>query len=301
MGGHNPAFTVRSGEAFTVFTEDCFSGRLTSTEGRPREIAPFPRVNPLVGPIAVNGVKAGDTLAIRLLKLEPARDWGVATISPNFGLLSGTRLSPNLQREQTEHVWIWRYARDHKSLTCETADGRTLSTQSRPFHGTLGVAPPNGEVRLGIAPGDYGGNLDIPDLAAGATLYLRANVDGGHVYIGDGHLAQGDGEIAGTGVEGAFFTTMRIDRLPHDPTLGWPRLETETHFGAVGVARPLDDAVRIAASELVRWVETTSSLTLADAHQFVSQNCRIRIGNLVNPAFTVLLSLPKDRFEAVLN
>ena len=294
LGGHTPRLSVRPGETFTVFTEDCFSGKLTSADGKPREVAPYPQVNPLTGPIHVKGIKAGDILAIRLLELEPARDWGVATISPDFGLLSGTRVSPNLQPEQGERVWIWRFSSDRTTLVTKADSDATLTAPYRPFHGTLGVAPAHGEVRLGVAPGDFGGNLDIPDLTAGATLYLRANVDGGHVYIGDGHYAQGDGEIAGTAIEGAFFTTLMIDRAEPDDSFDWPRLETETHIGVIGCARPLDDAVRIAVAGLVRWVASRTGLSVMDAHQLVSQNCRLRIGNLVNPAFSVLCSVSKE-------
>ena len=294
LGGHTPRLTVKPGETFTVFTEDCFSGKLTSVDGKPREVAPYPQVNPLTGPIAVEGVSAGDILAIRLHRLEPARDSGVATISPNFGFLSGTRASPNLQREQDERVWIWRLASDRRTLTTQAADGRILTAPWRPFHGTLGVAPAHGEVRLGVVPGDFGGNFDIPDLTEGATLYLRANVDGGHVYIGDGHYAQGDGEIAGTAVEGAFNTTLSIDLADGDDAFDWPRLETETHIGVIGCARPLDDAARIAVAGLVRWVAVRTGLDLMDAHQLVSQTCALRIGNVVNPAFTVLCSVPKS-------
>jgi acetamidase/formamidase len=293
LGGHTPKLSVRPGEPFTVFTEDCFSGRLTSVDGRPREVAPYPKVNPLTGPIAVEGVKAGDILAIRLLALEPARDWGVATISPNFGLLSGTRASPNLQPEQDERVWIWRFSADRTALVTNTAGGATLMAPYRPFHGTLGVAPAHGEVRLGVVPGDFGGNLDIPDLTAGATLYLRANLDGGHIYIGDGHYAQGDGEIAGTAIEGAFLTTLSVARGEPDESFEWPRLETETHIGVIGCARPVDDALRIAVAGLVRWVAGRTGLDVTDAHQLVSQTCTLRIGNLVNPAFSVLCSVPR--------
>jgi amidase len=293
FGGHVPRLSVKPGETFTVFTEDCFSGKLDTVDGKPREVAPYPKVNPLAGPIAVESVKAGDILAIRLHRIEPARYWGVATISPNFGFLSGTRAAPNLQAEQEERVWIWRLSADRKTLTTRTADGRVLTAPWRPFHGTLGVAPAHGEVRLGVVPGDFGGNLDIPDLTAGATLYLRANVDGGHVSIGDGHYAQGDGEIAGTAVEGAFHTTLSIDKTDADDAFDWPRLETQTHIGVIGCARPLDDAARIAVAGLVRWVAARTRLDLMDAHQLVSQTCALRIGNVVNPAFTVLCSIPK--------
>ncbi|ODT13463.1 MAG: hypothetical protein ABS57_18500 [Mesorhizobium sp. SCN 65-12] len=294
FGGHAPKRTVVAGKPFTVFTEDCFSGKLTSTDGKPREVAPFPKVNPLTGPIAVEGVKAGDILAVHLMSLQPARDWGVATISPNFGLLSGTRGAPNLQPEQEERVWIWRFEPDGRTLATTAANGARLAVPFRPFHGTLGVAPAHDEVRLGVNPGDFGGNLDIPDLGPGATLYVRANRDGGHLYIGDGHYAQGDGEIAGTAIEGAFNTTLAVERLAPDAGFDWPRLETDSHVGVVGVARPLDDAVRIAVAGLVRWVSGMTDLDMADAHQLVSQACALRIGNMVNPAFTVLCSISKD-------
>lgn len=295
LGGHQPARVVKMREPFTVFTEDCFGGVLDSVEGKPRELAPFPRVNPLSGPFAVEGVNAGDVVGIHLKSLVPARDWGVATISPSFGLLAGTRLAPNLQMEQDEHVWIWRFTDDARALTTPASDGKgTLRTTYRPFHGTLGVAPAHGEVRLCVVPGDFGGNFDVPDLGPGATLYLRANVDGAHVYIGDGHYAQGDGEIAGTAIEGAFNTTLVIGKCSADAAFDWPRLETDTHIGVLGSSRPSDDAARIALHGLIRWVVELTGLALADAHQLVSQNCTLRIGNLVNPAFTVAAMLPKN-------
>ncbi len=299
FGGHAPRASVARRQAFTVFTEDCFGGRLTSTDGKPREVAPFPRVNPLTGPFAIEGIAPGDIVAVHLRALVAARDWGVATVSPDFGLLSGTRLAPNLQAPQDEHVWIWRFSADGRTLTTSTSDGRAvLSAPYRPFHGTLGVAPAHGEVRLGVVPGDFGGNFDIPDLTAGATLYLRANVAGGQLYIGDGHYAQGDGEIAGTAIEGAFNTTLVVDRAAGDAAFDWPRLETDTHIGVIGSSRPADDAARIAVNGLIHWVALETGLALADALQLVSQICTLRVGNLVNPVFSVLALFPKSALNA---
>ena len=290
-GAGEPTIRTRLREKLRVFTEDCFSGRLTSVDGKPREVAPFPRVNPLTGPIAVDGVRAGDLLAIHLISLTPARDWGVATISPNFGALSGTRNSPNLQPEQKERVWIWSVDRARKLVTTSAA-GREIHAPLRPFHGSLGVAPPHGEVRLSVVPDAFGGNLDIPDLGAGATLYLNANVDGAMVYIGDGHFAQGDGELAGTAVEGALETELMFDVCEADD-IPWPRLETDGSIAVIGCARPLEDAARIAAAGLVRWVSALCSLPLDDAHQLVSQTCRLRVGNLVNPLYSVAAFIDK--------
>ena len=153
-------------------------------------------------------------------------------------------------------------------------------------------------MRLGVVPGDFGDNLDVPDLGPGATLYVRANdvrtsADGAHLYIGDGHYAQGDGEVAGTAIEGAFNTTLTAHIAAPDPDFDWPRLETETHIGVIGAARPAEDAARIAVAGLVCWVARLRGLGIMDAHQLVSQSCRLRTGNLVNPAFTLLCHKPK--------
>ena len=297
FGGHAPRLTTTPEKPFTVFTEDAFGGRLTSIDGKPRELAPYPEINPLTGPIAIEGVVVGDVLAVHFLALKPTRDWGVATTSPNFGLLSGTRLTPNIQSEHDERVWIWKFGSDRQSLTTQASNGAILTVPFRPFHGTVGVAPAHGEVRLAVVPGDFGGNLDLPDIGPGVTLYLRANVDGGHLYVGDGHYCQGDGEITGTGIEGAFNSTMVVGRLPFQNNFDWPRLENDSHIGVIGCARPMDDAVRIAATGLVHWVSSLTHMEVLDAHQLVSQACTLRIGNMVNPAFTVLCLIPKKMLE----
>jgi acetamidase/formamidase len=286
-----PVLTARPGERLCVFTEDAFGGRLKTADGAPRVIAPFPRVNPLTGPIAVEGVKAGDVVAIHLASVTPARDWGVSTVSPNFGALSGTRNNPNLQAEQPETVWIWRIEGD--AVMTQTASGETLRAPLRPFHGCLGVAPSHGEARHSVVPDSFGGNLDIADVAAGATVYLRANVDGGLVHIGDGHYAQGDGELAGTAVEGAMNTLLVFAGLGSADSIEWPRIETDREIGVVGCARPLEDAARIASHGLILWVAGLCDLSLQDAHELVSQICRLRIGNLVNPLYSVAAFVDK--------
>lgn len=293
VGGQKARLRVRLESRFTVFSEDCFGGRLDSAKGHPREVAPYPFVNPLAGPIHVDGVGAGDTIALHICGLEPAREWGVATISPDFGLLSSTRGSPTLQDPQAEHVWIWRVSGDE--LVTDTAQGRQLRAPLDPFLGTLGVAPAHGHVVPSVALGDYGGNLDLPMLTTGATLYLTSHVDGAHVHIGDGHYVQGDGEIAGTAVEGAMNTTLVAGRIdaPLDGALDWPRIETDAEIGVIGVGRPMENAMRVAAAGLVRWVANLCDLPLADAHQLVSQCGRFRVGNLVNPEYSVTCILPK--------
>jgi len=293
FGGHRADQRIPLGAPFEVFTEDCFSGKLTSETGKPREVAPYPRVNPLAGPFHIEGVRQGDIVAIHIRSMTPARDWGVATVSPNFGLLSGTRMAPNLQPDSDERVWIWRLDDDHTTLRTKAANGTEMSVPFNPFFGTIGVAPAHGEVRLGVVPGDFGGNLDMPELCTGTTLYLRANVDGAHLYLGDGHYAQGDGEITGTAIEGAFNSGLSVTMASDDETFDFPRIETQTSIGVIGVGRPLENAIKVAAAEMVRWVAQLTGLDPQDAYQLVSQIGKLRVCNLVNPEYTALLSVPK--------
>ncbi|HEX5569548.1 MAG TPA: acetamidase/formamidase family protein [Streptomyces sp.] len=297
VGGRPAYAAVPLWEEFEVLTEDCFSGRITAVTDQPREVAPFPRVNPLTGPLELAGVRAGDIVAVYLAALEPARTWGVSTLSPGFGALSGTRNSPNLQPETGERVWIWHTDPEAGTVHTTTEDGRRLEVPLRPFHGTVAVAPAHGEVRTSTVPDAYGGNLDIPAVAAGATLYLKANTDGALLSIGDGHYARGDGEFAGTAVEGAVRTRLRagVPEAEHPGATGfdWPRLETDDEIIAVGCGRPLGEAVKVAPNTLVHWVAASCGLPEADAYQLVSQGCTTRLGNLVNPSCTVTVALPK--------
>ena len=293
-----PAVRIEPGQTLEVFTEDCFSGKLTAIDGKPREVAPFPRVNPLSGPIGIRGAAPGDILAIHFLSVRPARPWGVSTVSPNFGLLSGTRLTPNLQPELGERVWIWVVDEAQRTLRTMTRSGREIEAPLRPFHGSVGIAPAHGEVRNSVVPDAFGGNLDLPSLVEGTTLYLRVNAPEAKLWIGDGQFAQGDGEIAGTAVEGAMLTRLVTDVVRPADDIEWPRVETDDCIMVVGCARPLEDAARVASAGLVRWVADLCELALDDSLQLVSQSIRFRIGNLVNPVYSVAAILNKRQLPA---
>jgi acetamidase/formamidase len=292
IGGAPPRLTVRPGEFFETDSEDAFGGRVTASDARPREVAPFPFVNPLTGPVEIAGARPGDGLAVHIVSVEPLRSWGVSTQSPGFGLLSGNADFPNTQPPVPERVWIWHLDAEAGALV--TGDDPPLRVPFRPFLGTVGVAPPHDEVRNSVVPGPFGGNLDLPLLGAGTTLYLRVNIAGGGLVVGDGHLAQGDGELAGTAVEGAVRTRLVCEVLPPGTAGFWPRLETSEHFVTVGCSKPLESAFAIAAHEMVQWVTALSGLPVAEALQLISQSATTRVGNLVNPQYSAALLVPKS-------
>jgi acetamidase/formamidase len=163
-----------------------------------------------------------------------------------------------------------------------------------PFFGCIGVAPASGEVRTSIVPGNFGGNMDCPEVRAGNTVYLGVNVPGALVSFGDGHYAMGEGEIMGAAIEGALNVEVYVELIRKQPT-PIPRIENADEIMFVGSGRPLEDAARVAFKAMIGWVRGKSGMSEMDAYQFVSQNAKAPIIQLVDPEYTVLVKIEKAR------
>jgi acetamidase/formamidase len=163
-----------------------------------------------------------------------------------------------------------------------------------PMHGTVGVAPALDEVRSSLAPGDWGGNMDTPEMRAGTTCYLGVNVPGAMFSLGDGHARQGEGETCGVAVECEMDSVVAVDLVKGAPPTAWPRLEDDRFVMTTGSARPLEDAFRIAHSQLVRWVCELTGLSAMDSYQLVSQAVLTPVANVVDTTYTVVAKLPKS-------
>ena len=292
FGGNRPIMTIEPGEILDLFTEDALGGKIRSAEDVPSQKVKYPYINPQTGPFFVSGAEPGDTLAIHLIDIRPARDWGVSTISPLFGALVGTKQTANLQENLQERVWLYDVDSKAGQVIFRARDSNfSTSLPLDPFLGTVGVAPPPFEVRSALVPDTFGGNMDSHEVRAGTTIYLGVNVLGALFSIGDGHYAMGDGEICGVAVEGATNTLLTVELLKK-VACEWPRLENDDEIMVAGSARPLEDAVRIAYTQLVFWV-MESGLSLTDSYQLVSQAATTRIGNVVDPNYTVVTKIAK--------
>jgi acetamidase/formamidase len=256
--------------------------------------------NPQTGPFYVEGAEPGDALAIRILKLQPARTWAVSAFGPGFGALVGTDRTAILGPEFPETVW--RYEVDTKKGVARTTSGdgkQSWEVPLAPFLGCLGVAPSMGEARSTIVPGTFGGNMDCPEVRTGNTVFLGVNVPGGLLSFGDGHYAMGEGEIMGAAVEGAMDVELVVDLVKGKPT-PVPRIENGDEVMFVGSGRPLEDAARVAFKAMVGWVREATGLSELDAYQFVSQFAKAPIVQLVDPEYTVLVKIEKKRLPAKL-
>jgi acetamidase/formamidase len=167
------------------------------------------------------------------------------------------------------------------------------------MHGTVGVAPALSEARSALTPGDWGGNMDTPEMRAGVTCYLRVNVEGALFSFGDGHARQGEGETCGVAVETAMDTVVVVDLIKGSGPVAWPRIESDTEIMTTGSTRPLEDAFRISHAQLVHWVAELTGLSIMDAYQFVAQTAQTPIANVVDTNYTVVAKLKKSYLPGI--
>ena len=293
FGGHEPLLTVPPGTVVELSTEDCFAGNVHGVEDLPSEVCTFPFLNPVTGPIAVEGAAPGDTLAVHFVEIVPARDWAVSTTFPHFGALTTTHATAMLHPALEERVWM--YDVDVAAGVCRFQARRSdfsVELPLDPMHGTVGVAPAASEVIMSITPAAHGGNMDTPEMRAGVTAYFPVNVEGGLLSIGDGHARQGEGEVCGTAVEAAMRTVVVVDLVKGEAPAS-PRLESDDFVMTTGNARPLEDAFRMSQHDLVAWTATLLGLEELDAYQLVSQAGLAPAGNVVDTNYTMVGKLPK--------
>ena len=278
----------------STWTLDCFAGRVRSTSDLVSQVCDPRYLNPQTGPFFVEGAHPGDTLAVHFRSITPRESRGFSTTVPLFGALTATHLTAMLHEPLPERTWVYEIDRSAGLVRYDALDSSfQVDLPLDPMHGTVGVAPALGEVRSSLAPGDWGGNMDTPEMRAGTTCYLGVNVEGALFSLGDGHARQGEGETCGVAVECAMDTVFVVDVIKGRPPTAWPRLEDDTFLMTTGSARPLEDAFRIAHTELVRWVAELTGLSAMDAYQLVSQIVLTPVANVVDTNYTVVAKLAK--------
>lgn len=283
FGSHEPVLRVASGDRIVTSTADAF-GR-----GREGDLVATPG-NPLTGPFFVEGAEPGDQLVVQLETIEPNRDHGftIGSIAPH--VVDGDFV-PDLPARD---VMRWSVDLDGRSarLTDEAATPAEVTVPLAPMLGCIGVAPAGGQAISTATSGPYGGNMDYRLVAPGATVLLPVFTEGALFFIGDGHAAQGEGEIVGTGIEIPMDVTLTLE-LRKGIEARWPRAETATHLIALGNARPLDQALQHATTELVRWLVADRGFDVRGASHLVGQALEYDIGNVFDPAYTVAAKIAK--------
>jgi len=248
--------------------------------------------NPLTGPFHVEGAEPGDTLAVKILELTVDSNQGVGALAPGFGALNTTSYTPMLHAPVPEKIWFYAIDRARNEATFSALDSNfSTKIPLHPFLGCLGVAPAL-ESRGSVVPAEHGGNMDAPEASAGNTAYFPVTVRGALLYLGDGHAQMGDGEIAGTAIEVPMHARLQVDVIKGQK-IAWPRFENSHEIMALGAYRPLDDALRIAFTELIGWIHSETGMSELDAYQLLSQVARVHVTEMVDPNYVVIASVDK--------
>jgi amidase len=287
IGTAEPCFQLADGD--TLITDTLDASGLDA-----QEVQAGHRPNPMTGPFFIEGAEPGDTLSVRIDRLTPSRATGW-TYSP----LAFTVLDPAaIPNRPTNERAVWninsnagtvRLAQPPRGL-------EAFAPALQPMIGCFGVAPPLGQAFSTATSAQNGGNMDYRLFAPGTTAWFPVSVPGALFYLGDGHACQGDGEIVGTGIETSFEMEVTFRVLKRSIT--WPRGETAEDIFTIGNARPLDQALQHATTEMVAWLGEDFGLEPRAASHVMGQVVRYDIGNVFNPAFTVACRIGKKWLAA---
>jgi acetamidase/formamidase len=298
--GWNNAFTPRlkiaPGESVQFETLDASSGQLSRTSTA-ADLArlDLARVNPVTGPVYIDGAQPGDALKVTILSFKPS-GWGWTGNIPGFGLL--TDQFPNA------HLHHWNYDPTSAKSVMYGPGGRV---PLRPMCGTIGVAPAAPGLHSIIPPRNVGGNMDIRDIGEGVELYLPIEVEGAIFSVGDTHAVQGDGEVCGTAIESPIDVALKFE-LIKDARLTGPRYTTpgpvSNHFDAkgyevtTGIGPDLMTGARAAVSEMVESLSKRYGYSPIDAYMLCSVCADLRISSIVDvPNWVVSFYFPRVVLE----
>ena len=293
LGSHAAVLRIAPGDTIVTTTVDasgCDAERLQVT----------PPGNPMTGPFHVEGAEPGDTLRVTLDRIRPNRRFGYSdrTIAPN--VLDPEYLAAQPRPDSESQRTHWDV--DTDSWTATLVEPRIatgpLVLPLAPMLGCFGVAPAGGQAISTATSGTYGGNMDYRGFVAGTVAYFPVHEPGALLFLGDGHAVQGDGEIVGSGVEISLDVELTVDVVKGRPC-GWPRGESADHIFTVGNARPLDQALQHATTEMLRWLRDGYGLDATTSQVLLSQCVEYHVGNVYDPAYTMVCRLAKSWLDGM--
>ncbi len=284
MGTFPPVLHISDGDTVQTRTVDA-----RGQDAEMRVVAE--RGNPQTGPFFVEGAEPGDTLAVHFDRLRPNRRIGWTAAS-----LAGNVVDPDFVTSlpQERGLAEWEVDLDAWTATLVKPDTKLgrFTIPLAPMLGCFGVAPPRGQAISTATSSTHGGNMDYRGFREGVTVYFPVFVPGALLFVGDGHATQGDGEIVGTGIEISFDVQFTV-RLLKGKKIGWPRAEDDDFIMTAGNARPLDQALQHATTEMMRWLEEDYGLDARAASILLGQCVRYDVGNVYDPAFTMICKVEK--------
>ena len=297
-----PVVTVRQGERVVVETADSLCGIVKAQAPRgwriDEVIESLGGACPVSGPIAVEGARPGDTLAVTFHRVDadPAQGEAWTGVIAGFGALSHEAYG--LQESLVSTTTLVPYADGTARFP---ARRRSIAIPLTPFLGTVGVAP-RVERRMSFSQSiEYGGDMDLPQVRAGSTLVLPVHAPGALLSLGDAHGAQGDGEITGAAIEIEAEVELSCEVL-HPEAAGFvelPQINTPDWIGSVACLQGTDvtNCARAAYRDLVLRLVRFHGFTQSEAYQLLGQVGRLQVGNMIDPFYSVLAMIDRSFLE----
>jgi len=263
--------------------EDILEDELTVAEEVPYT-GPGPHV--VTGPVAIEDAEPGDVLEVQIKDIELRAPYGVNLFMPNGG-----ELPEQFPYEEVEVVPF-----DFDEGVAEFASDVEIPLD--PFLGIMAVSPTPSQGKTDTAPPDYfGGNLDLQQLGAGATLYLPVQAEDALFWAGDGHGMQGNGEVCLTATETSITATFEFELHKDTGRLEWPVAETDDHYIVMGLNESLDDGLEHALKQCIWFLNGQKGLSEADAYRLASLAVDFNVTQVVNGNKGIHGMIPKSIFE----
>jgi acetamidase/formamidase len=247
--------------------------------------------NPMTGPFYVAGAEPGDTLHVRIDRMTPNRatGWTRAVVAANV-------VDPETVRTLPPRDTV-TWAIDRQALTAQltppVAGLEHLVLPLEPMIGCFGVAPKLGQAFSTATSAENGGNMDYRLFGPGTSVSFAVATAGALFFVGDCHARQGDGEIVGTGIETSYEIELRLT-VEKGRQLTWPRGETADHIFTVGNAKPMEEALQHATTEMLAWLNDDYGLDTTAASHLLGQTVEYDVGNVYDPAFTMACRISKQ-------
>lgn len=256
----------------------------------------------VTGPIAIQGAQPGDVLKVEILAVTPRVPYGVISNRHGKGALPGEMPegpppesdASAAQPEKFHNVSVFTPIRKDKQGrwigVMKNMQGKEVTFATAPFMGVMGVAAATDQPVHSVPPGVYGGNMDVKDLGAGTTVYLPVFVEGANFYTGDPHMVQANGEVALTALEHSMRATFRFTVLKQgDPripsasgSLEKPFGETRDYWIAIGLNPDLDEAMKDAVREALRFLTEKFGMDRAVAYAYLSAATDFNVSQVVD-------------------
>lgn len=283
IGSHEPVLRIADGDTVITTTVDAGGKDMTN--------APItPRGNPQTGPFYIDDAEPGDVLVVHLDKITPNRErgWTANAVAPNV-------VDPDYTTELPKRdLTAWKIDLEKWTATLvepETKLG-SLTLPLSPMLGCFGVAPERGQAISTATSAEHGGNMDYNGFRAGVTVYFPVFAPGALFHLGDGHAIQGDGEIVGTGIEISMDVQVTVHVIKNKK-INLVRGENDEYIFTVGNARPLDQCVQLATTEMLRWLQSDYGLDPLGASILLGQVVQYDLANIFDPAYTMVCKVAK--------